>query len=46
MQALAVGAATIGALLNLGETRDTSTVHAIGTGPVSQLGEVAGLDYS
>jgi hypothetical protein len=46
VQALAVGAAVFGALQNLGDTQDTAKVHSVGTGSVSQLGEVVGLEYS
>eukprot|EP00037_Helgoeca_nana_P019982 m.197049 g.197049 ORF g.197049 m.197049 type:complete len:487 (+) comp25077_c0_seq6:737-2197(+) len=46
VQALAVGAAVFGALQNLGDTQDTAKVHSVGSGSVSQLGEVVGLEYS
>mmetsp|Transcript_32895 Transcript_32895/g.86098 ORF Transcript_32895/g.86098 Transcript_32895/m.86098 type:complete len:514 (+) Transcript_32895:123-1664(+) len=46
MNALAVCCVAMGSLTDLGGSASTDSVHPVGTGPVSQLGEIAGFEYS
>ena len=45
LHVLALAALVIGTLLDLGEPEQTSDVAAMGTEPLTRLGQVAGMHY-